>query len=263
MARRPRILPTTVADRAVNRGAVEVAADGSVPVTLFKWQVDDADAAAMTLYVQCDELVIPPAAIGTADFRPMVHVEWGNGGATNRTDLEVTYRQRQPFVCASFIATAFIASFPLAQSDGTFATAPVPVGASAKFYAFIAQDPDAVPLFATRWITQMATDRGLLIEGQTRLATFRAFSDAASAAGGGFFLLFDSAVAPAPGDTPIDAFPAEAQPAVGATPSGAIGLFLGQTRAFVHGVAWAFSSTPFTFTAIAGAKAFVVGEIET
>jgi hypothetical protein len=193
----------------------------------------------------------------------MVHVEWGNGGATNRTDLEVTFRQRMTLVCASLYVQGFIASFPLAQANGTFLTAAVPVGASAKFSAFIAQDPDALPLFATRWITQMGADRGVLLEGQTRLASLRAFSSAAAAAGAGFFLLFDSAVVPAPGDTPIDAFPAEAQPAAGATPSGAIGLALGQTRAFVHGVAWAWSSTPFTFTAIANAQCFVTGEIET
>ena len=262
MPRRPRIVPTTQADRAVNRGAVERAADGSVPVTLFKWQVDDADASAMTLYVQCDEFSVPLAAIGTGDFRPMVHVEWGNGGATNRTDLEVTYRQRMAFVCASLYVQGFIASFPLAKSDGTFATAPVPAGAAAKFSAFIAQDPDAVPLFATRWVTQMATNAGLLLAGQQRLASFRAFSNAADAAGAGFFLLFDTPTAPAPGDTPVDAFPFEAQPAAGATPSGAIGLALGQTRAFVRGVGWSCSSTPFTNTPIDAAKCFVTAEFE-
>lgn len=260
MARRARILPTTVRDRAVNRGDVVVAADGSVPVTIFDWSVDDADASAMTLYVQCEQFTIPTAAIGTGDFRPMVHIEWGNGGATNRTDLEVTFRQRQTFVCASLYVQAFIASFPLAKGDGTFATAAVPVGTSAKFRAFIAQDPDAVPLFATRWITQMNLDRGLLIGGQQRLATFRGFATAGTS---GFVLLFDNNAAPAPGDTPVDAFPFEQQPAAGATPSGAIKLDLGQTRAFVRGIGWGLSSSAYTFTPIAGAAAFVTGEIET
>lgn len=256
-------MPTTVRDRAVNRGDVVVAMDGSVPVTIFDWAVDDADASAMTLYVQCEEFTIPPAAIGTGDFRPMVHVEWGNGGATNRTDIEVTYRQRMPFVCASLYVQAFIASFPLANSDGTFATAAVPVGASAKFRAFIAQDPDGLPLYATRWITQMAADRGLLIKGQQRLASFRGFATSADSATAGFVLLFDNNVAPSPGDTPVDAFPFEPQPAVGATPSGGVTQWLGQTRAFVRGIGWALSSTAYTFTAIPSAKAFITGEIET
>ena len=257
------IVPRTKRERAVNLGTPETAVDGSTPVGLVDWAADDSMASAMTLYVQVEEFTIPASALGTADFRPMVHVEWGNGAATNQTDLECTYRQRLPFVCSTLIAQGFIASFPLALSDGTFATADVPVGARAKFRAFIAIDPDAVPLFATRWVTQLNLVAGVIEIGQARLATLRAFCDATASKTAGFFLLFDKSTAPVANDVPVDGFPFQPQPALSDTASGAIALALGQTRAFVNGIAWGISSTPFKYTPIVAARAFVCAELET
>lgn len=258
-----RTVPGTRRERAVNLGSVQRCADGSVPQTLFDWQADDDDAEPMTLYVACDEFVIPGADIGTADFRPMVHVEWGNGGATNAADLEVTYRQRMPFTCSSLQVQAFIASLPLAQPDGTFLQAPVPVGARAKFSAFIASGSDALPLYATRWVTQLNLALGVLTIGQARLSTLRAFATSTGeGSAAGFFQLFDQGVAPVNGDVPIDVFPIQVQPVAADQASGTLALPLGQTRAFVHGIAWGVSSTPYVFTALDDA-CFVTAELET
>jgi hypothetical protein len=211
-------------------------------------------ASALLLTVVCEEFRIPPAAIGTGDFRPMVHVDWGHGASSTDTDLDVTFRQRFPIVASEIEVEAFIGAFPFPG----LATAPaVPSDASAKFRAFVGEGLDGLRLFATRHVTQIDQSEGVLADGQARLAGVRVFNPTLAGAVE-FFLLFDQETAPAAGDVPFDGAPV---PLTNAVFGGLVPIPMGETRAFVHGIAWGMSSTPFAF-APTGTRVFVVGELE-
>ncbi|SRR5258708_4384448 len=247
------IIPTTRRQRVTNYGDAQ-RVTGSSLATLFHWSAEQS--WQIVLYVQCEEIVIPAPAVGTADFRPFVRISWGHGASSNETDIDVTYRQRIPLVCSTLHVQCFIASLPLAQPSGTTVEAQVPAGASARFRSFMGEGIDGVPLFPTQWVTQMGTNAGQIRSGQTRLAAFRAFLPAATASPR-FLLLLDQALAPANGQIPVDGFPLVEPPNQSSPP----GLPLGQTRGFVQGLAWAVSSTPFVVTLDPVAEAFVCAEL--
>jgi hypothetical protein len=247
------IIPTTRRERVANYGDAQ-RVTGPNLATLFHWSAEQS--WQIVLYVQCEEFVIPAPAIGTADFRPFVRISWGHGASSNETDVEVTYRQRIPLVCSTLHVQCFIASLPLAQSNGTTVEAPVPVGAAARFRGFMGEGVDGVPLFPTQWVTQMGTGAGQIRAGQTRLSSFRAFLPVATASPR-YLLLLDQNAPPANGQIPVDGFPLVVPPNQSSPP----GLPLGQTRGFVQGLAWAVSSTPFVVTLDPAAQAFVCAEL--
>jgi hypothetical protein len=80
----------------------------------------------------------------------------------------------------------------------------------------------------------------------------RAFAADAATAKVPYFLLFDQATAPAPGDIPVDGMRLPIGGPVGAAtgvsaPSGLMPQ--GETAGYIHGIAWGISSTPYVFTA--------------
>jgi hypothetical protein len=226
--------------------------EGAKRTTLFTMRKEQASSLLLT--VVCEELDIPAASIGTGDFRPMAHVDWGHGASSTETDIEVTFRQRFPVVASEIEVEGFIGSFPFPGQ----ATAPaVPPGASAKFRAFVGEGLDGLRLFATRHVTQIGQSEGLLAEGQARLAGVRVFNPSTAGAAE-FFLLFDQPATPVAGDVPFDGAPV---PPTNPVFGGLVPIPMGETRAFVHGIAWGMSATPFFF-APTGTPVFVVGELE-
>jgi hypothetical protein len=225
---------------------------GSARPTIFTMRKEQASSLLLT--VACEEFSIPPAAVGTGDFRPMVHIDWGHGASSTETEVDVTFRQRFPVVASEIEVEAFICSFPFPGH----ATAPaVPPEAFAKFRAFVGEGLDGLRLFATRHVTQINQSEGVLAEGQARLAAVRVFNPATAGAAE-FFLLFDQDSAPVAGDVPFDGAPV---PLTNAVFGGLTAIPMLETRAFVHGIAWGMSSTPFAFTPT-GTPVFVVGELE-
>jgi hypothetical protein len=225
---------------------------GAERATIFTMRKEQGSALLLT--VSCEEFSVPAAAIGTGDFRPMVHVDWGHGASSTETEVDVTFRQRFPVVASEIEVEAFIGSFPFPGQS----TAPaVPSEASAKFRAFVGEGVDGLRLFATRHVTQINRSEGVLAEGQARLAGVRVFNPATAGAPE-FFLLFDQETAPVAGDVPFDGAPV---PLTNAVFGGLVPVPMGETRAFVRGIAWGMSSNPFAF-APTGTSVFVVGELE-
>jgi hypothetical protein len=226
---------------------------------------DSSEATPLLVTVECVELFIPPAAVGTFDFRPFVRLSWGNGAGSVDGDFEATQRQRIPIVASSVDASCFIKALPLAGGTGVGPPV-VPVGAFARFRGFVAPGTDGAPLFPSQWVTQFNAATGVLAKGQSRLALLRAFAAAHAVTVVPYFLLFDQATAPVPGDIPVDGMPLTVAGPVGAAlgVSGPLPGILpqGQTRAYTRGIAWGISSTPFVFTADPdGLVAFVAAEI--
>jgi hypothetical protein len=247
------LLPHTRRERVANYGTTQRALGGAF-VPLFMFSAEQSDS--LTVYVDTPAFSIPSGAIGTADFRPYVRVDWGHGGAFASAEYEVTKRQRISVVGSSIEIKCFIKALPLATAGG-FVLADVPAAASATFRAFMGEGLDSYTFFPTTWTTQFPGNAGLLVDRQARLCTLRAF-----ATGGAdslvYLLLFDQDTIPTGGEVPIDALPLVVPPGASGMPA----LELGQMRAFVHGVAWAVSSTPFVNTLVTGAAAFVVAELE-
>jgi len=227
------IIPHTRRERVANYGnSVDVLSAGRVVV----FDHTGERGSSLLLTVECVKFYIPPGG-PFADFRPYVHVEWGHGGASAYTDLDVTYRQRFPVCASSLKVQAYIASLPLPSSPATAGIA-VPLGALARFRAFIAEGTDALPLFATRWVSQLGVSSGVVSAKQARLAKARV---CAIPAAGQYFQVFDQPTAPVLNQVPFDV--------VAVDTAGNALLDVGQTRGFVNGLAWGMSSTPFAFTA--------------
>jgi hypothetical protein len=238
-------LRRTLRERVTNYGDAQTVTDEGQP-TIFTFHGNDGEQRV--LIVQCEEIFIPPAAVGLADFRPMVHVEWGHGASSVNGDFDCTFRQRIPVAGSTVEVSGFIGVFKLPAGAGPLT---VPTGARVKLRAFMSEGIDGLPLFATQWVTQFNSDRGVLAVGQARLASLRAFAADKATAKVPYLLLFDKATAPVAGDVPIDAMRLPIGGPVGAatgvsTPSG--DLPMGQTAGYVHGVAWAISSTPYVQT---------------
>jgi hypothetical protein len=256
------VIPHTRRERVSNYGdSAEVHGSEKKPlITLRKQQGD-----ALLLTVQCETFSIPKASLGTADFRPMVHVTWGHGGTTAETnegssaqtnlDLDVTYRQRFPVAASTLDVECFIAAFPK-PSGGS--PVKVPDTAVAKFRGFVSEGVDGLRLFASRWVTQLNASTGVFARGQSRLASVRAFNPA-TAGSPVFFLLFDQDTAPTGGEVPFDGAPL---PLTNPTTGGLVPIPMGETRAFTRGIAWGVSSTPFSFTAVA-VPVFATAELQT
>jgi hypothetical protein len=239
-------------ERVTNYGDAQTVAGGGERKTIFSHRKEHATPLLLT--VVCEEFSIPAAAVGTGDFRPMVHVDWGHGASSTETDVDVTYRQRFPVVASELECEAFIGSFPF---PGKATAPPVPSDAKARFRAFVGEGLDGLRLFATRFLTQINQSTGVLATGQARLASVRVFNPATAGAAT-FFLLFDKASAPVAGDVPFDGAPV---PLTNPVFGGLTPIPMLETRAFVNGIAWGMSSTPFVFTP-AAVPVFVVGELE-
>jgi hypothetical protein len=232
------IVPHTRRDRVANYGDT-VTVHGAARIVIFDHTTEAGDQNLLT--VECPEFFLPTGS-PAGDFRPYVSVSWGHGATSVETLLDVTYRQRFAFVGSTCKVTAFIATFPLPSTPTAKAPA-VPQGAIAKFRGFVCEGIDGVPLFATRWITQLGVAAGVFATKSARVASARLVAGVP----GQFFQLFDRSTAPASGAIPFDMC------VVDATGAGAIAL--GQTRGFVEGVAWGMSSTPFVFTPTASTVA--------
>jgi hypothetical protein len=128
------IVPHTRRDRVANYGdTVNVRGQGRV--TAFDLQQNDGCSLAIT--AQVESFSIPPAALGTGDFRPSIHVEWGHGGTMAKSDFDITFRQRIPLVASTAQVQVFIASFPFPGK----ATAPrVPDDAKLKARVFVSDN---------------------------------------------------------------------------------------------------------------------------
>jgi hypothetical protein len=247
-------------ERVTNYGDAQLVTDTGRE-TLFTLHKNDGGPLLVT--VQCVEISIPVGSIGLADFRPMVHLEWGHGASSVGADFDCTFRQRIPLACSTVEASAFIGAFPLAGGAGPVA---VPAGSIAKFRSFVSEGTDDLPMAPTQWVTQFNAATGVLATAQARLMSLRAFAKDSAVTKVPYFLLFDSAAAPAPGAVPVDGMPLTVAGPITAAlgVSGPSPGFLpqGQSRAYVNGIAWGISSTPYTFTADTdGLTAFVSAEL--
>ena len=240
------IVPHTRRERVANYGD-SVAVVGTGRSTLFDHTGETGSSILLT--VECTKFFVPPGA-PVGDFRPYVHVEWGHGGSNAETNLDATYRQRFPVCASMFKVQAYIASLPLPATPNTPGV-PVPSGTLAKFRAFVCEGTDALPLFATRWVSQLGLSSGLVTPKQARLARARVV---AIPAAGSYFQVFDLATTPPHGSVPVDV--------VAVDVAGNALLDVGQTRAFVRGLSWGMSSTLATFTAT-GVDVAVFFELET
>jgi hypothetical protein len=252
------ILARVQRERVTNYGDSTTVTDQGVS-TLFSMHKNDGGQLLVT--VQCEKLVIPAASIGTADFRPMVHLEWGHGASSVGADFDCTFRQRIPLSCSCVDASCFIGAFPKAGGAGPVK---VPIGSSAQFRAFVSEGVDAEPLVPTQWETQFNESAGVLRVGQQRLMTLRAFAADSAVTKVPYLLLFDQVTVPAAGDVPVDGMPLEVAGPVTAALGVSVGRNLmaqGQSRAYVNGVAWAISQTPYVMTVdVDGLTAFVSAE---
>jgi hypothetical protein len=252
------ILARVQRERVTNYGDAQSVKDQGRE-TLFTLHKNDGSPLLVT--VQCEELVIPPASIGTADFRPMVHLEWGHGASSVGGDFDCTFRQRIPIAASTVEAQCFIGAFAKAGGAGPVK---VPVGSSAKFRAFVSEGDDGLPLAPTQWETQFNAAAGVLRVGQQRLMSLRAFAGASAVTVVPYLLMFDQVTVPVAGDVPVDGMPLEVAGPVTAALGTSVGrnrMAQGQSRAYVNGVAWAISSTPFVQTVdVDGLLAFVSAE---
>ncbi len=248
------IIPATRRERVTNYGDT-VVVKGKQRPTAFT--VQKGDGAPMLITAQVEDFFVPAAAVGTADFRPFLHVEWGHGATMARSDFDVTFRQRIPLACSTVEVQAFIAALPFPGQTGRVPS--VPDDARAKIRAFVSEGLDGIRLFPTRWITQTNLSAGVIADEQARLATLRAFNPATTESGASLFLLlFDQDSTPSGNEQPIDGMPL---PFNTRAFGGLANLPLGETRAFVHGIAWGVSSTAFVHTPI-DSPIFLVAELE-
>jgi hypothetical protein len=242
---------------------------------------DEEQATDLILTVWIEQLIIPPEVASEGDIRPYVRVEWGHGATAIEQEFEVTRRQRIPVPGSTVRCVGFLKSMPLAQPDGTeLAIDPVPLTCSATFNAFVSEHTDALPLVPTYWLQQMGVGQGNLIGPlglvpaavqigqQARLVTLHGFvtlnSDVTTVALV-YLMLFDEPTVPAAGDLPVDVIPLIAtgptvddEPTIQEVPPDRYRF----TLAFTKGVAWGVSSTPFAFTPVAIAEAFIKAEFE-
>jgi hypothetical protein len=240
------IIPQSRRERQTNYGGTEsVVGPGLQPL----FHMDKLEASGLVLYVECREFFVPAGAVGTADFRPFVHVSWGHGAASVKGDYDCTFRQRIPLVGSDVEVQAYINSLPFPGQAGGVA---VPPTATSKFRAFVAEGTDGIELYPTTWQTQLNLSSGVLTPApsantvgvsQVRLASLRAINPGEFV----YLLLFDAAAVPAAAAVPFDAMPL---PVATTDNQGPIALPLGQTRAFVNGIAWGVSSTLFTYTPV-------------
>jgi hypothetical protein len=160
-------------------------------------------------------------------------------------DFDITWRQRIPLVASTVQVQVFIGAFPF---PGQSKTPKVPAGAKLKARVFVSEGIDGTRLFPAQWQTQVGQASGVLSTTSARLSALRAFNPVAAPGGQTtslFLLLFDKAAAPAATDVPMDGMPLPFNtPGFG----GLARMPLGETRAFVNGIAWGVSSTPFEFT---------------
>jgi hypothetical protein len=259
------VIPTIRKQRQVNFGnTVTLKSDGAESLL----SMSQTDSSELLLVLEALSFFIPPAALGSGDWRPYARVEWGHGAIDVSAEFEITgLRQRIPLAGSAVSVKCFIKALPLAQSNGTVLFAQTPALATATIRGFVADGTDAEPLFPTQWLTQMGLSAGLLIgpQGvglrtgqQARLVNLRAFAFA----GGGptlvFLQLFDQPTVPVNGNIPVDVFPLLAPPS--ADPSQVPPLAFGQSRPFAQGLGWALSSTPYVLT-LSAATAFVSAEV--
>src|SRR5580704_6058849 len=102
-------VPTTRRERATNYGTSDDVVGGgraNLP------EISKIEADALSIYVECTKLFVPVALLGTADFRPMVSLDWGHGGSTVSSDFDVTFRQRIPIVASTASLFGWIAALP-------------------------------------------------------------------------------------------------------------------------------------------------------
>jgi hypothetical protein len=239
------LVPHTKRERVANYGDT-VVVTGQDKATAFDLQKDEA--SFLTVVAQVEAFSVPPSAIGSADFRPFLHIEWGHGGTMAKGDFDITWRQRIPLVASTVQVQVFIAAFPF---PGLGTVAKVPARAQLKARVFVSEGVDGTRLFPAQWQTQIDQASGVLSASAARLSSLRAFNPAPAPgeqAQSLFLLLFDQATAPAAADVPMDGMPLPFN-----TPErrGLAHLPLGETRAFVHGIAWGVSTTPFAFAASA------------
>ena len=254
------IVPGTRRERKVNWGdAQSVTSDQRAP--LFSMQAEQGTSLVLT--IEAVAFSIPEDALGTGDFRPYVHVAYGNGGIDVEAEYDVTHRCVIPIVAASATVSVFIKSLPLPQPNGEFLEAPVPAAATAQFRGFASQGTDGQSPFPTRWVPQMGLNQGQIAEGQARLTHLHAFGvPSGEATGLRYLQLFDAIGPLVNGDIPVHVFPLTVPAPSPADPISSGGAFFGQTRGFVEGLAWALSTTPFVLTLDLESTAFVAAELQ-
>ena len=173
--------------------------------------------------------------IGVGDFFPFVRVTWGSGGSRQRQLFDCTARQRIP-LCASTISVDCL----LLDRNGAAPTTGTPVSV---FNVMISPGLDGIDREPTEWVFATAlTTSSLMASGTRKVMRVRGYNNsaaqiyvqvhdlAASPPGAGVTCLWDELVgANSPFDIPFpDTF------------------FVG------NGLVLAASSTPVTYTAIAG-----------
>lgn len=259
-------VPTTRRERATNWGDSQTVAGGA-RAALFTMSSQQSDS--VTLYAQA-ALSVPVDLVGTADFRPIVRVSWGQGGSSVQSDFDCTYRQRIPLASAIAEVSCWIAALPLPMTSpaqpipggnqllgnerGPFAA---PAAVTCDFRCFAAQGHDSVDLFPTIWLSQTDLDFGVYASGPVRLASFRAYNPGpgevnGSAAALVYLLLFDEPTAPAPGDVAVESMflpYTTSSTNVPSLQSNLVAPSLGQTRAFGRGLSWGVSTDPFVYAA--------------
>jgi hypothetical protein len=249
------LIPHTRRERVANYGdAVNVVGQGRA--TAFSLSNEEGTSLAIT--AQVEEFSIPAAAVGTADFRPFIHVEWGHGATTARADVDITWRQNIPLVCSTVQVQLFIAALPFPGKP--LPVPKVPDTATCKARMFVSEGLEGTRLFPTFWQTQIDVALGVFSDRAARLVSLRAFNPAAvvGQTTSLFLLVFDKGTDPVAGDIPMDGIPLPfSTPQFG----GLAALRLGETRAFVNGIAWGVSSTPFLFTP-SSTPIFAAAEIE-
>lgn len=260
------VIPRTRREKTINYGNPDTTKEGRVVLV----DLDVEQANPFLISVQCTDFLVPPPAAGPpiGDFRPFVHVTWGHGGADNETDIDVTYRQRFAVVGSKIRVEGFVGSLPAPgqarilppapQGAPKLGGPPIPAGSHANFRAFTGEGLDGDRKFPTIWQTQINQATGIIALGQARLASLRAFQPAAQGAALVYFLVFDKAGVPVAGDIPFDGAPL---PVANAAADALVRIPMGETRAFVNGISWGVSSTPFAYTA-AAVPIFVASELE-
>jgi hypothetical protein len=236
------LVPHTKRERVANYGDT-VSVSGQDRATAFDLQKDQG--SFLTVVAQVESFSVPQAALGTADFRPFLHVEWGHGATMVKGDFDITWRQRIPLVASTVQVQVFIAAFPF---PGQSNTPKVPSRAQLKARVFVSEGLDGTRLFPAQWQTQIGQASGILSASSARLSALRAFNPGTAPDGHAtslFLLLFDKGTTPVAGDIPMDGMP---MPFNTPESRGLAQLPLGQTRAFVNGISWGMSPTPFAFT---------------
>jgi hypothetical protein len=248
--------PANLGDRTSVQG-------GQGLVSILKAQMG-AESEMASLCVT-SALQVPSGLLGTADYRPMVRVVWGNGGTTIQTDFDVTYRRSVPFATSILYAKAWICALPFPGTN-------IPVGpglldgpstkpgtpppgvtvaqfntVQAEFSAFFAtgQQLDDEPNF---WLTQNNTNQGQFVVGACRVLQSRFYATNLAGAAPAYLQFFDTAAAPVNGDVAFDAVPIAVN-----TPAEEV---WSDSRGFLQGFAWGISSTPYAYTEVNAAAAF-------